>query len=146
MVNEVIFILKDKISNESKNNRRRASTDSMSNNKLAQLIIDLIEGLKLLFSFANSIGLKKAAKRLEEFQNQLERLQNTASRQKGLDENDLRELKKVIDAFKEYLKAYQYEVSKEEIIVNGEILDSFSNEKIDRYFELVEDIQNNKNE
>ena len=35
MVNEVIFILKDKISNESKNNRRRASTDSMSNNKLA---------------------------------------------------------------------------------------------------------------
>ena len=104
------------------------------------MIIDLIEGLKLLFSFANSIGLKKAAKRLEEFQNQLERLQNTASRQKGLDENDLRELKKVIDAFKEYLKAYQYEVSKEEIIVNGEILDSFSNEKIDRYFELVEDI------
>ena len=125
--------------------KRRGSTDSMSNSKLAQLIAELIENLKLLFGLANSIELEKAARRLEEFQNQLEGLKNTVS-QKELNDDDLKDLTRIIDAFQEDLKAYQYEVSRDKIIVNGEVLGNFSNEKIDRYFELVKDIDVRKND
>jgi hypothetical protein len=66
-------------SDASDNVRKRiGSTDSIRNNKLYQLIMDLIESLRLLFGIAKSLGLQEIVKDINGFKEELLALESKA--------------------------------------------------------------------